>query len=327
MHVIPLLPTRTAGAALRVRLDFPRQQRASVSVTRNHRFAFWTATTTATITDSRPRLLVIHQAPPYQHHRRPFTTKTTEITTALTTATMSDIPNAMPSMVILSTSMISLITGFVLGVYAIRGYLIPPELKEERRRNFQDPVESEESEVDEDDYILDHAPNWANGLEADQRQGLRARGAAAAEEKKKKKKQQEKAAPKLGLDPTEECKLVLVVRTDLGMTKGKIAAQCSHATLACYKRLFSAAQLEPLSLSARLLRQWERNGQAKIAVQTKTEDEMLELMAKARSLGVTAEVIQDAGRTQIASGSRTVLGVGPAPKSLVDEITGHLKLL
>lgn len=133
---------------------------------------------------------------------------------------MSDIPNAMPSMVVLSTSMISLITGFVLGVYAIRGYLIPPELKEERRRNFQDPVESEESEVDEDDYILDHAPNWANGLEADQRQGLRARGAAAAEEKKKKKKQQDKAAPKLGLDPTEECKLVLVVRTDLGMTKG-----------------------------------------------------------------------------------------------------------
>ncbi|KAK3493284.1 peptidyl-tRNA hydrolase PTH2-domain-containing protein [Neurospora crassa] len=328
MHVIPLLPTRTAGAALRVRLDFPRQQRASVSVTKNYRFAFSTATTTtATITNSRPRVVVLHQAPPYQHHRRPFTTKTEKITTALTTATMSDIPNAMPSMVILSTSMISLITGFVLGVYAIRGYLIPPELKEERRRNFQDPVESEESEVDEDDYILDHAPNWANGLEADQRQGLRARGAAAAEEKKKKKKQQEKAAPKLGLDPTEECKLVLVVRTDLGMTKGKIAAQCSHATLACYKRLFSAAQLEPLSLSARLLRQWERNGQAKIAVQTKTEDEMLELMAKARSLGVTAEVIQDAGRTQIASGSRTVLGVGPAPKSLVDEITGHLKLL
>lgn len=111
------------------------------------------------------------------------------------------------------------------------------------------------------------------------------------------------------------------------MTTGKIAAQCSHATLACYKRLFAAAQVEPQSLSARLLRQWERNGQAKIAVQTKSEDEMLELMAKARSLGVTAEVIQDAGRTQIASGSRTVLGVGPAPKSLVDQITGHLKLL
>jgi PTH2 family peptidyl-tRNA hydrolase len=62
-------------------------------------------------------------------------------------------------------------------------------------------------------------------------------------------------------------------------------------------------------------------------VQVKSEDELLELMGKARSLGVTAEVIQDAGRTQIDPGSLTVLGVGPAPKSVVDKITGHLKLL
>lgn len=77
-----------------------------------------------------------------------------------------------------------------------------------------------------------------------------------------------------------------------------------------------------------MLRQWERYGQAKIAVQARGGEEELEaLRARARSLGVTAEVIADAGRTQIASGSRTVLGVGPAPKSVVDQVTGHLKLL
>lgn len=62
-------------------------------------------------------------------------------------------------------------------------------------------------------------------------------------------------------------------------------------------------------------------------MQTKSQDEMLELMGKARSLGVTAEVIADAGRTQIDPGSLTVLGIGPAPKGVVDKITGHLKLL
>lgn len=51
------------------------------------------------------------------------------------------------------------------------------------------------------------------------------------------------------------------------------------------------------------------------------------LRARARALGIPAEVIADAGRTQIASGSRTVLGVGPAPRSAVDAVTGHLKLL
>ncbi len=111
------------------------------------------------------------------------------------------------------------------------------------------------------------------------------------------------------------------------MFTGKIAAQASHATLACYKTLLRAAQASPQSASSQILRQWERQGQAKIAVQVKSEDELLELMGRARSLGITAEVIADAGRTQIASGSRTVLGVGPAPKSLVDQVTGGLKLL
>jgi len=108
---------------------------------------------------------------------------------------------------------------------------------------------------------------------------------------------------------------------------GKIAAQCSHATLACYKSLLKAARKDPTSAEAGQLQRWERQGQAKIAVQVKSQDELLQLMGVARSLDVTAEVIADAGRTQIDPGSLTVLGVGPAPKSLVDKITGHLKLL
>lgn len=106
-----------------------------------------------------------------------------------------------------------------------------------------------------------------------------------------------------------------------------MAAQASHATLACYKSLSKAARNSSSSPEAKLLSRWEKLGQAKIAVQIKSQEEMMELMGVARSLGVTAEVIQDAGRTQIEAGSLTVLGVGPAPKSLVDKITGHLKLL
>lgn len=45
------------------------------------------------------------------------------------------------------------------------------------------------------------------------------------------------------------------------------------------------------------------------------------------SMKVVAEVIADAGRTQIEPGSHTVLAVGPAPLSVINEITGHLKLL
>ncbi|KAK2780249.1 mitochondrial peptidyl-trna hydrolase [Colletotrichum kahawae] len=225
------------------------------------------------------------------------------------------------SAAVITTTLVAFLSGFMLGIYTIRGYLISPELRAEARANKEDPIESEESDIDEDDTILDHAPNWSNAEAADVRDGLRQRNTS---EKKSKKPNPEKVTL---VDSNEECKLVLVVRTDLGMTKGKMAAQASHATLACYKSLSKAATRDPSSAAAKILSRWERLGQAKIAVQIKDQNEMLELMGKARSLGITAEVIADAGRTQIEAGSLTVLGVGPAPKSLVDQVTSHLKLL
>ncbi|RFU80703.1 peptidyl-trna hydrolase 2 [Trichoderma arundinaceum] len=225
---------------------------------------------------------------------------------------MASTDQANQTGIILTTALASFVTGYMFGIFTTRGYLISPALAEERRRYRNDPVESEESDIDEDDTVLDHAPNWANGLDADRKQGLKFGDSGVAEKRR------------LMMDTSEECKLVLVVRTDLGMTKGKIAAQCSHATLACYKAL---ARADPSSPERKLLSRWERFGQAKIAVQVKSQAEMLELRGKARAMGLTAEVIQDAGRTQIEAGSMTVLGVGPGPRSLVDKVTGELKLL
>ncbi|PHH82825.1 hypothetical protein CDD82_4697 [Ophiocordyceps australis] len=224
--------------------------------------------------------------------------------------------------IILSTAIASFVTGYLFGIFTTRGYLISPSLADERRHNLGDPVESEESDVDESDSLLDHAPNWANGEEADRRQGLRAN--ANPTEKTASSDQATETGIPAAVSNGQECKLVLVVRTDLGMTKGKIAAQCSHATLACYKALSRASSD---SSQRAILARWERSGQAKIAVQVKNQEELIELRRKARLHGITAEVIQDAGRTQIEAGSITVLGIGPAPKDLVDQITGHLKLL
>ncbi|SPO22060.1 related to PTH2 - aminoacyl-tRNA hydrolase [Ustilago trichophora] len=117
----------------------------------------------------------------------------------------------------------------------------------------------------------------------------------------------------------EECKMILAVRMDIKMEKGKIAAQCGHATLAVYKL---ATKVTP-----KFVKQWERRGQAKVAVKCPDEDKMLELEKKANELGIAARSIIDAGRTQIAPNTRTVLGLGPAPVSLMNQLTGNLKLL
>ena len=91
--------------------------------------------------------------------------------------------------------------------------------------------------------------------------------------------------------------------------------------MACYKNFLKN---DPTSA---ILRRWEKQGQAKIALQVNAESELEVLQAKAMSLGLVAEIIADQGRTQIPSGSHTVLGIGPAPKSVIDAVTGHLKLL
>lgn len=42
--------------------------------------------------------------------------------------------------------------------------------------------------------------------------------------------------------------------------------------------------------------------------------------------GINTHVVCDAGKTQIAAGSRTVLALGPAPIEEIDKIASHLKL-
>lgn len=94
---------------------------------------------------------------------------------------------------------------------------------------------------------------------------------------------------------------------------------CSQASSSCKGNYFHFAYLK-------FVKRWEAGGQAKVALQVRSEDELLMLQAAAMSLSLTAKVVHDAGRTQIAAGSATVLGIGPAPKSLVDQVTGALKL-
>ncbi|KAM6110951.1 peptidyl-tRNA hydrolase 2, mitochondrial [Pterocles gutturalis] len=115
-----------------------------------------------------------------------------------------------------------------------------------------------------------------------------------------------------------EFKLVLVVRNDLKMGKGKVAAQCSHAAVSAYKQVQRR--------NPELLKQWEYCGQPKVVLKAPDEETLHQLLADAKQLGLTVSLIQDAGRTQIAPGSQTVLGIGPGPADVIDQVSGHLKL-
>ena len=113
-------------------------------------------------------------------------------------------------------------------------------------------------------------------------------------------------------------KQVIVVRTDLDMGKGKIAAQVGHACV-------SGAEHVRKSKPEWFSEWWE--GQEKVVLKVTNLKELEQVMQDAMEFGLPCSVISDAGRTQLAPGTMTCISIGPAPEEKIDKITGDLKLL
>jgi peptidyl-tRNA hydrolase, PTH2 family len=114
-----------------------------------------------------------------------------------------------------------------------------------------------------------------------------------------------------------QTKLTLIVRADLGMGRGKIAAQASHAAV--------AATLASLGTAG--FRAWLRDGQPKVVLRVDGEEQLGEIAERAGAAGLPVQVIHDAGRTQVAEGTPTCCAIGPAADDRIDAVTGELSLL
>ncbi len=117
----------------------------------------------------------------------------------------------------------------------------------------------------------------------------------------------------------DDLKLVIVVRTDLGLSKGKLAVQVAHASVNC-------------AVQARTSRRkqyddWYRGGQKKIVAKVGSMRELLELKSMAEAKDLITSLVTDAGLTQVPAGTTTCLGIGPAESRKIDPLTGDLGLL
>ena len=125
--------------------------------------------------------------------------------------------------------------------------------------------------------------------------------------------------------PIIDVKQVLVVRDDLKMGKGKIGAQCGHATLGSFRACHK--QMKGSKYWTKVYEKWQWGGQKKICVKVQGEDALIQVKQMADKLGIPNYLVADAGHTQIAAGSLTVCGIGPVESAHVHAITGDKKLL
>lgn len=115
-----------------------------------------------------------------------------------------------------------------------------------------------------------------------------------------------------------ETKLVIVARKDLKLSAGKLAAQVGHASVDC--------ALKAMRHQRDTFDRWHAEGQKKVVVKAENERELFRLKLEAERAGLTTALIADAGHTELAPGTITVLGIGPGRDLDVDKLTGSLPL-
>ena len=114
-------------------------------------------------------------------------------------------------------------------------------------------------------------------------------------------------------------KQIIAVRTDLGMSRGKIAVQVAHGSVSAAEKVRSA--------HPDIWKAWFKEGQKKVAAKVTSEKALLELKAHTAAQRLPYALIRDAGMTELPPGTLTALGIGPAKAEDMDRVTGDLKLL
>jgi peptidyl-tRNA hydrolase, PTH2 family len=111
-------------------------------------------------------------------------------------------------------------------------------------------------------------------------------------------------------------KQVILVREDLKLPRGKLAAQVAHASL------------ESVSKSdKKLVEAWRKQGGKKVVLKVVDENELFKYMSLLENEGIKVALIKDAGHTVVEPGTITCLGVGPDSEEKIDKVTGKLKMV
>lgn len=118
----------------------------------------------------------------------------------------------------------------------------------------------------------------------------------------------------------DEYKQVIAVRTDLKMSPGKLAVQVAHASVEAVLRSLENERWR------RWLSGWISQGMKKVVVRVGGQEDLLRIYDECVKRDLPCSMVRDAGRTELEPGTLTTVGVGPAPSSLVDEVTGGLQL-
>lgn len=128
-----------------------------------------------------------------------------------------------------------------------------------------------------------------------------------------------------------EIKQVIIVRKDLNMRKGKIAAQVAHASVkSITDRMEKSVPLKwylPMN-SSDTMTLWLTGIFTKVVLGVESKSQLFIIASRAAEAGIQITPIEDEGKTEFGNVKTfTCVAIGPDYSDKIDEITEHLKLI
>ncbi len=136
--------------------------------------------------------------------------------------------------------------------------------------------------------------------------------------------------PHKGNNMENNTKQVIVIRKELKMRKGKIAAQVAHAAMKVFFDNIEYCDHGVMKINniTPEMEEWVNGIFTKICVSVNSEEELLAIHDLAKSLDIPCSLIQDVGLTEFDGvPTYTAVAIGPAKNEDVDKVTKGLPLL
>ena len=111
--------------------------------------------------------------------------------------------------------------------------------------------------------------------------------------------------------------MAFLCRVDLQLSAGKLAVHCAHAAIGSLK--------QAKKTHSRMVQRWQETSSRKICLSVDDEEDLMYFLGLVKEASLPYSLVQDAGLTEVAPGTVTVLGVGPAPRHTMDYLFSELK--
>jgi len=114
-------------------------------------------------------------------------------------------------------------------------------------------------------------------------------------------------------------KQVILLRSDLKMSRGKSCSQCAHAAV---EATLKTKKKHRITYSA-----WRLSGMKKVVLKVDNQKDLYKYVQEAKELGLITAIISDAGMTELKPGTTTCAAIGPDKEDKIDLVTGKLQPL